>query len=143
MIRKLLLSDYYYGYIDLLKQLAVVNDNIDYKLFKNKWSEISNNKFHHIYVLEINKKIVASGTLIIEPKLIGNSNYAAHIEDIVVDEKYRNQGLARKIIDKIIQKSKELNCYRITLNCQESKFGLYEKFGFKQNSYCMKIYLSS
>lgn len=138
-VRPLLLSDFYRGYMSLLKQLSIIDDTISYQNFKNKWFEISNNKFHKIYVIEFNNKIVASGTLIIEPKFIRNCNYAGHIEDIVVDEKNRGHGLARLIIDKLIEVSKELNCYRVTLNCHESKFGLYSKFGFQQKSNCMRI----
>ena len=106
---------------------------------KKKWFEISNNKFHQIYVIEYNNKIVASGTLIIEPKFIRNCNYAGHIEDIVVDESMRGNGLARLIINKLINISKQFKCYRVTLNCHETKFGLYSKFGFKNKSNCMRI----
>ena len=132
-VRQLLLSDYYLGYINLMKQLSVINNYIKFKDFKNKWFEISNNKFHKIYVIELNNKIVASGTLIVEPKFIRNCNYAGHIEDIVVDENMRGKGLARLIINKLIEISKDLNCYRVTLNCHESKFGLYSKFGLNKN----------
>jgi glucosamine-phosphate N-acetyltransferase len=138
-VRPLLLSDYYRGYINLMKQLSIINDHVNFKDFKNKWFEISNNKFHKIYVIEFNNKIVASGTLIVEPKFIRNCNYAGHLEDIVVDETTRGQGFARLIINKLLDISKELNCYRVTLNCHESKFGLYSKFGFKLKSNCMRI----
>lgn len=141
-VRQLLLSDYYLGYINLMKQLSVINNYLKFKDYKNKWFEISNNKFHKIYVIELNNKIVASGTLIVEPKFIRNCNYAGHIEDIVVDENIRGKGLARLIINKLIEISKDLNCYRVTLNCHESKFGLYSKFGFKQKSNCMRIDIS-
>ena len=56
MIRKLILSDYYYGYLHLLKQLSIINDNLLYNNFKKKWFEIANNKFHHILVIELDKK---------------------------------------------------------------------------------------
>lgn len=138
-IRPLILSDFYRGYLSLLKQLSIVNDNISYIDFKNKWFEIANNKFHKIYVIEFQNMIVASGTLIIEPKFIRNCKFASHIEDIVVEKKMRGNGLSKKIINKLIEISKEFNCYRITLNCHQDKFGLYEKFGFKKRSNCMRI----
>ena len=139
MIRKLILSDYYYGYLHLLKQLSIINDNLLYNNFKKKWFEIANNKFHHILVIELDKKIVASGTLIIEPKFIRNSQYAGHIDDIVVSNDYRGNGLARQIITNLLEIAKQYNCYRIILTCHESKFGLYSKFGFEKKSNSMRI----
>ena len=56
--RPLLLSDYYNGYLDLLSQLSIIH-NMEYNNFKNKWFEISNNKFHKVIILQINNKIVA------------------------------------------------------------------------------------
>ena len=138
-IRLLLLSDYYKGYLSLLKQLSEINSDMTYDDFKDKWLQISNNIYHQIYVIEIDNKIVASGTILVEPKFIRNSKFAGHIEDIVVDEKYRGNGLSKIVMNKLLEVAKELECYRVTLNCQESKLGLYQKFGFSNKSLGMRV----
>lgn len=138
-IRLLLLSDYYRGYLSLLKQLSVITSDITYDDFKDKWLQISNNIYHQIYVIEIDNKIVASGTILVEPKFIRNSKFAGHIEDIVVDEKYRGRGLSKIIMNKLLEVAKEFECYRVTLNCQESKLDLYKKFGFSNKSLGMRV----
>ena len=42
--------------------------------------------------------ILGSGTIIYEPKIIHGYKNVGHIEDIVVHEKYRGQGIAQKIL---------------------------------------------
>lgn len=72
-------------------------------------NHLSNN--HSIYVVEINNKIIASITIIIEAKLIHHLSFVCHIEDLVID--YRNMGLARKLLNVAKDISKKNNCYKI------------------------------
>jgi len=137
-IRPLLLSDYYKGYIQLLQQLSSMKD-IEYITFKKKWFEIANNPFHKILILQIDNDIIASGTLIMEPKFIRNSNYAGHIEDIVVNNKFRGKGYGTKIVNSLLDIAKKYKCYRVTLNCQTDKFDFYKKMGFVCKSNALRI----
>jgi len=143
MLRPLLLSDYYLGYLNLLKQLSKVKQNISFNDFKSKWFEISNNKNHKIYVFRKDNKIVGSGTILFESKFIRNFEYAAHIEDIVVLEEYRGKGIASLIINKLKEEAFNKKCYRVTLNCQLNKKEFYEKFNFELKSNCMRIDIST
>ncbi len=139
-LRSLLLSDYHKHYFSLLKQLTIINENAEtYENYKKIWFKISNNPYHFVKVIEIDDKIVATGTLLLEPKFYHSATCAAHIEDIVVDEKYRNKGFCKKIMDELKNIAQEYNCYRIILNCREDKIDLYSKLGFKKASNCMRI----
>lgn len=58
------------------------------------------------------------------------------IEDVYIEEKFRNQGLGTKLIGKIIEKAKENKCYKIIANSRHSNLGahkLYERHGFKNH----------
>ena len=96
-IRKLIASDYYYHYLDLLSQLTKLDPKtINFELFKTFVSKLNNN--HIILVIEdIYKKKIATLTLIIEQKLIRNYGKVAHIEDVVVDKDSRGEGLGKKL----------------------------------------------
>ena len=52
------------------------------------------------YILDNKDKItiIGSGTIIYEPKIIHGGKSVGHIEDIIVNEKYRNLGIARSIL---------------------------------------------
>jgi glucosamine-phosphate N-acetyltransferase len=131
------LNDYNLNFFELLNQLSVGEKPSfdDFKLYLNNL-----NQNHQIYIIKNNNKIIATGTLFIESKLSHNLGKVGHIEDIIVDQSYRNCGLGSKMIEFLIQQAKKMNCYKIILNCNYDKKSFYEKFKFKENGYQMVIY---
>lgn len=65
---------------------------------------------------------------------------SATIEDLVIDAKYRNNGLGTKIIEYIINYSQAYNIYKISLHCDNENKNFYLKCGFKQNRLLMEKY---
>lgn len=93
------------------------------------------------YSNEHNKvTIVGSGTIIYEPKIIHGCKNVGHIEDIVVYEKYRGYGIAKKILEKLVDLASIKNCYKVILDCKKDLITFYEKNGFCQNNYQMTKY---
>lgn len=139
MIRKLVVSDYYKGHLQLYSQLATINPTqitIDmYRKFVN-----SLNENYVIFVVESNNKIVATVTLLIETKLIHDMGKVGHIEDVVVDQPMRNQGVGKSLILYVIQYAEQKGCYKTVLNCDESKIFFYEKCGMTHHGLSMSKY---
>lgn len=135
-IRSLLLSDFNLGLIEILKQLTNAPE-INYEQFAKQYSNLSNNS--KIYVLEDNNKIIGYGSVYIDHKFYRNCSNVGHIEDIIIDKNYRNQGLSKLLINKLIDYSKKQKCYKIILNCKEEYIKFYEKFGFKIDGISMTI----
>lgn len=133
-------SDYDKGYIELLKQLTTVG-NIKKSEFILQLDLIKKTNGHLIFVGEYKNKIIVTGTIIIEKKIIHNCSRVAHIEDIVVCKEYRGYGLGKKIINHLIEISKFYKCYKIILNCNENNKDFYKKCGFKLNNHSMNKYL--
>lgn len=100
------------------------------------------NSNNFIYVYELDNKIIASVKLIIETKFIFNISYVAHIEDIIVDDKYRNLGIGKKLINKCIEESKKHNCYKIICGCSENNKSFYIKCGLENRGYFMSKLIS-
>ena len=98
------------------------------------------NKNIHIWVLEVNNELIASGTILYETKLIHNISLYAHIEDIIVSAKYRKKGYGLTLLTELVSVCKKNNSYKILLDCQEELIKFYEKSGFKKNGSQMVIY---
>jgi len=118
----------------LLKQLTVVETPSI-----NTFNTINKTNNIDIYVGIIEESIVCTATVIIEQKIIHNGSKVGHIEDVVVDSKYRSRGIGKKIISYCVEKIKENNCYKAILDCDEKNIGFYEKNGFKQKGVMMRL----
>jgi glucosamine-phosphate N-acetyltransferase len=133
-------NDYYKDYLALLEQLTIVEkEKIDFIQFESFVNNLSNK--HIIIVIEDNNKIIGTGTLLIENKVIHNMGLVGHMEDIVIHNNYRKQGLGKKIIDELINISIQSNCYKIILDCNEKNVNFYQNSGFKQKEIQMVKYL--
>jgi len=141
MFRDLKSEDYNKNYLALLEQLTEVNpEKIKFDDFSNFVNNL--NYDHRIIVIEINNKIVASGTLLIENKVIHGLSKVGHIEDIVVDNKLRGVGLGKDIINYLSNLANLENCYKVILNCKVSNCGFYEKCGFEKKEVEMVKYFN-
>tara|TARA_Y100000310_G_C20671215_1_gene810410 strand:+ start:1132 stop:1464 length:333 start_codon:yes stop_codon:yes gene_type:complete len=58
------------------------------------------------------------------------------MEDVYVEEEYRGKGLGSKIVKSIIDKAKQLGCYKLICASRYEKcivHDLYKKLGFKDH----------
>lgn len=84
-----------------------------------------NNVLGFVYLLK--NTIVGYGSLVFETKIRGGR--VGHIEDIVVNSKYRGKNIGLKIIHHLIEESKKRKCYKVSLVCKENNVVFYEKCG--------------
>ncbi len=131
-------------YLHLLSELTIITD-LDTSLFSKNIVTV-----HQMGCIIITYKscpecedfeIIASGTIIIEPKIIRGGKSVGHIEDIVVKNEYRGKQFVRFILEELKSIAREKNCYKIILDCNEAVKGVYEKYGFTERGIEMGIYL--
>lgn len=133
------------SYLSLLSQLSespLINDN-DFVKKINDINSIDGTIFILFFgdINENNFRIVASGTILIEPKIIHNS-FVGHIEDIVVDTSFRGHGLAKNILSRIKDYSfNQRNVYKIILDCNEELVQFYNKNDFTVKGVQMAKYI--
>jgi glucosamine-phosphate N-acetyltransferase len=130
-------------HLSLLSELSVVSD-LDTNLYLEHVKKI--NSMGTIFVsyidnpLSENFDIIASGTIIIEPKIIRGGKSIGHIEDIVVKSTHRGKDISRDILDMLKTIARGKNCYKVILDCNEEIQRVYIKSGFEQKGLQMGIY---
>ena len=124
-------------YISLLSQLTTVED-MSVEKFEESVAKIC--EMGDIIVCVDDQRLVGSGTIIYEPKIIHGGKSVGHIEDIVVDEPNRGHQIATKIIKKLTESAKINNCYKVILDCSDDIEKYYERLGFTKKGVQMAIY---
>ena len=129
-------------YIQLLSSLTKT-EKLSNDFFLQKVEEISTmGEIIICYILD--KKdiinIIGTGTIIYEPKLIHGGKYVGHIEDIIVNEKYRSLGIAKSILTELKKNANRKDCYKVILDCSEENRGFYEKNDFLYKGIQMAVY---
>lgn len=136
--RKLMVQDYNTNYFELLSQLSPTS-----KPAYNEWFSFVNNlnpTQHQVVVVvsQETEKIVATGTVFIEQKVIRNMGKVAHIEDVIVDSSFRGKGVGKELITYLQDIAMTQSVYKTTLYCLDKNSEFYEKCGFDKNG-CQMI----
>jgi glucosamine-phosphate N-acetyltransferase len=119
-------------YLLLLSELTLT-PYIETSLFLKNIEKI--HQMGKIIVATINHKssnnieFVASGTIIIEPKIIRDGKNVGHIEDIVVSKHMRGKGVSQQILNILKTIARENNCYKVILDCDNAVKNVYIKNG--------------
>ena len=87
-----------------------------------------------IWVIEIEGKIAASGALKLAdwlPRPDGSRRGLAYVHSVYTEPPYRRQGLARLILNAMIEYGRQNGWSRLSLHASELGRGLYEQLGFR------------
>lgn len=129
--------------IDLrLKQLkdegAVESFDLKPNLFKFYSEQLISDNFAIFGIID-NNKIIATGSLsfVYKPPYYNCPNgKIGLLSSMYVDDNYRRQGLATKMLDKIVEYAKENDCSLIHITASKMGESLYTKYGFiKKNNF--------
>lgn len=85
------------------------------------------------------KQLVGFIKLVVDTKLSHGVCRAGRIEDVVVRKGYEGRGIATKLIERAIEKAKDIGCYKITLDCRPELESFYAKFDFRQHEISMRL----
>lgn len=132
-IREFQIEDIHKGLLETYKEVWYI-DLITEKTV-DEW--LKNNNY--MFVVENNGEIIGSATLHVQKKFIRNGGLAGFIEDVVVRNEFRGKNIGSELIQKLIEKAKELGCYKIVLSCFPERINFYERNGFFQESVLMRL----
>lgn len=94
---------------------------------------------YYIFIADENGTIVGTTTLIAEQKIARGGGLCGHIEDVAVHAEHQGKGVGSKLLTAAIEKARELGCYKVILDCNDTNMSYYEKFGFHKVENCMRI----
>ena len=100
------------------------------------WTQILQDKSHHLIVNEIDGKIVSSCVCVIIPNLTRNVRPYAFVENVVTHADYRKKGYARECLDYAKKIAQQENCYNIMLLTGSKKaetLHFYEEAGYNSS----------
>jgi glucosamine-phosphate N-acetyltransferase len=135
VIRQLLPADFRNGFYSLVNHFTKELDISMLSTLENNISELE-----HTIVAVYHNKIIGTGRLVHHHKAHNNFKQVGHIEDVVVDEKYRKSGVGKLIVKHLVSYAYKIDCYKVVLCCNPENVGFYEKCGFKQKGTEMSIY---
>ncbi|MEJ9307065.1 GNAT family N-acetyltransferase [Priestia megaterium] len=110
------------------------NQEIDTELkefFINKMSDGSLVE----WIVEDNEEIIATGAIIcyeFPPTYTNKSGKKAYITNMYTKESYRGQGIATKLLTKLVAEAKTAGIIKIWLGASKLGRPVYKKFGFKE-----------
>lgn len=99
------------------------------------------NQFFKTFVIKYNGQVIATAKIVLERKAHNNCRKMGNIQDFVIHPDYRNNGLGRLLMEKLVEVGKEEDCYKIILSCNDDVKGFYEKMDFIRKGNEMCIYL--
>ena len=85
------------------------------------------------------QKVLGFGSILIEYKIRGG--VMGHIEDVAIHNQYQNRGIGKLIIEKLVEKGKNKNCYKISLSCKKKNIIFYQKCHFLESGLSMTRFI--
>lgn len=144
LIRTLEYNDFDKGYINLVKELSnTISIDNEMNVFQKIYDSVSKNEYHNIFVIEdiLEKRIVGSVTLLVEPKFIHNGSNVGHIEDVVISATHRSKKIGKTMIEYVNTFIHEFECYKIILDCVDGLEKFYASCGYEKKNIQMSLYV--
>jgi ribosomal protein S18 acetylase RimI-like enzyme len=111
--------------------------DLDYKKMQEVYKQAIVSDKQKLIVGIYKSNIVGFCSLTIKNNLWQAGNLA-YIDELVVDKRYRGQGIGKQLIDKITAIAKENRCKRIELDTafhRKDAHRFYEKIGYEKRAY--------
>ncbi|WP_100065349.1 GNAT family N-acetyltransferase [Miniphocaeibacter massiliensis] len=127
------LTEYRIKFLKLLGYEIPENKEEVYKKLKAQIERKLNDTLICI-IAESNNRIVGTAYMTLEERLYhpeAANGKIANIVNVHTEEECRGNGIASKMIEKLIEKSKELGIEKITLDATAKGEPVYRKIGFK------------
>ena len=103
-------------------------------------AKIENNPDYFLWVAE-DGEVVGTAMMHLQHKLSYCCGTAAHLEDVVVDNKYRGKGVGKLLVNKAVEQAKLCGAYKIMLTCYQKTIPYYTALGFKEHDFGMRMSL--
>lgn len=121
LMRPLEVNDHNKGYLELIFDEVASADNDKRENVFDEYLSLQDScpdTYYTIVVEDLNrKKIIASGTLIVEQKFIHEIALRGRIENMIVADEHRRRKIGSAVLGLLTFLAEKLDCYKTTLNC--------------------------
>jgi len=93
---------------------------------------------YRLYVAVLDHAIVGVFALLIMDNLGHRGKPSAILEDVVVDERWRNRDIGKTMVGFAMKKSREKGCYKLVLSSNQNRADahrFYERLGFVRHGF--------
>lgn len=122
-----------------LSPLTEKGGGIDRARLKAILEKMIKDERYVLLVFERNGRLLATGTLLVQLNLSHAGRPYAHIENLVVDEKHREKGIGKRIVERLIEEARQFNCYKVVLGCKKHNIPFYQKAGLIEKGVVMRL----
>lgn len=129
-IRGVVADDYHRGLLSLLGQLSGFEPMTFDEFFNVMDHRATNDVLTIVAVGSETGEIIGTASLVMERKFSHGGRYAAHVEDVVVDERYRGEGVGSALLGTLVGAAERTGAYKVVLTCSVHNYKFYEKLGF-------------
>ncbi|MFB5189815.1 GNAT family N-acetyltransferase [Alicyclobacillus fastidiosus] len=134
--------------VDLRKRQLVgegiaPNIDIDMELFSFFENKLNDGSLVQ-WVVENDEDIIACGGIIFyefPPTYTNMSGKKGYITNMYTEKTYRGQGIATKLLTKLVDEAKNLGITKIWLGASKLGRPVYQKFGFKETNEWLELSL--
>lgn len=121
------------GILDLLYQLSPLKEE-DSRASKIKLKEILSDMLadenYLLCVYEDGQRLLGTAMLITQLNLSHGGRPYGHIENVVIEQNFRSNGIGRQMVDYLVKEADKRNCYKTVLSCEGKNIPFYEKCNF-------------
>lgn len=136
-VREIQPTDFHNGFLESLEALAPVD--INWGEFQQILSRREQGESYFTFVAVLNGRIVGTASLLLDQKFIHGGGLAGRVEDVAVHREFQGRGAGKVLLKHLLRFARDRGCYKITLACDESVSGFYEKLGFYPNGMEMRF----
>src|SRR3989338_6204728 len=107
------------------------------KLDNDSFEKVLKSKDNFVFVAEDQEKLVGFASFSVR-LVVRYPKPIAELDEIYVSPEYRKKGVGKLLMNKVLKKAKELNCYRLFIESHyDNKIAhnFYEKLGFTNYGY--------
>jgi glucosamine-phosphate N-acetyltransferase len=113
-MRPLRRSDYYAGFLDVLRVLTSVGDvSIEDWNARYDWMAKRNDEYFLLVICNEEGRVVGTGSLIVERKFIHSLGMVGHVEDIAIEKGQQGKKLGLRMIQALDYMAKRVGCYKV------------------------------
>ena len=123
-------TDDHVKFCKLLGQLGTKKIDVPDETYHEWVNNELKGPLHKIFVGKLNDEIIASISLLIEPRMADTLYYVGMIGDIVIDEAHRFNGYSTVLLNRAIECCVEHGCRQISVVSTLNNVMFYKRLGF-------------